>query len=501
MSRTAVTTTIEQSIRLNAAVTLAIYGPPRSGKSHFLMSLKRRLLNTDHGCLVWGPISAGEVLNEQDFMRRLLEWLQGEEVVTALPDRDSVLRAASQKIFWNRLLPYLPQAIQRVVILIDDAGVGRLSDEELYALAGRARKLMTEWSNDRLSIATVIGGTWSPRQLQAVFRQRQSSWPFLSDDTVFFLPDLEIDEIRDWLTTALDVGTVHDIHARYLHELTSGDADALQRIIAGMYGATTSCDAMRDVSAAIVGSEEYIAAVEQRLRLCIPAARAMLPNLLNERALAYDPYSPAADSLLLSGLVRVHTVGTLPLITLRNWLVESVLRQQRNRFAALLPGDFYPTTAELIPPIRCLNVEAYTIICEIENLLRNLIMCRLGVTAHRAHPLQGMLENRYDDRLKYAADQYTRSSEWRQRFVAKAHVDAHAALIGYSRTGDVLDLIAWLADNGDPIVRRLTPGVRQQLGELKDIRDVVMHNQVLSERSYNLLCDIREHVYQALAED
>ncbi len=501
MSRSAVLATIEKTLHLNSAITLAVYGPPHSGKSHFLATLKRRLLTTDHDCLVFGPLPASETLNEQGFMRRLLDSLQEEEALTALPDRESVLRAASQRIFWGRLLPYVPEALRRVVVVIDDADAERLSASELYGLVGRARKFTTEWNSDRLSIATVIGGTWSPRLLREEFKQRQSSWPFLSDDTLFPLPDLEADEVREWATAVLETGTVRDIHVRYLHELTLGDADAMERVLVGMFGATTSCDAMRDVAAAIVESEEYITEVERRLRLCIPGAQALLPQLLNERPISYDRYSSAAESLLLSGLVRIDTIGTTRLVVLRNWLIESVLRRQQARFGALLPGDVYRPVAELMPPIRCLNIEAYAIICEIENLLRNLIMCRLGLTSRRMHPLQGMLENRYDDRLNYAADQYTRSSEWRKRFAAKAHVDSHAALVSYSRTGDVLDLIAWLAEQGDPITRRLTPGVRQQLSELKDVRDVVMHNQILSERSYNQLCDIREHVYQALAED
>jgi hypothetical protein len=99
---------------------------------------------------------------------------------------------------------------------------------------------------------------------------------------------------------------------------------------------------------------------------------------------------------------------------------------------------------------------------------------------------------------KQKEDQYYRSTDWRKKVSRSQFVDAHAALISYSDTRDLLKLIDHLINTNDELAASLK-NVRPQLSGMKEIRDAVMHGQIINEKSVENLYSIYHKLITELA--
>lgn len=475
----------------------AILGAPRAGKTTLLHDLARHLERQDRRTVVYGPISMAIFQNEQEFRRQLFAWLEAEGLLRQASNPIAYESAASLGLFLEYICEQLDlKLIKRLVIEIDDVVAPRA---ELYEFFAQLRKFCSEWQDPGLAVHFISAGAWNPTELELAFKDLESSWPFVADHSLFYLPDLTADEIWECLRSRLPVPSLKRIHAQYLWELTSGDAPAVNEIIAGLPQQPVTCEGIYQATENLIRSLDN--AERMALRLNALSTRAL--ETFGRMLAGYHPVAarqPAVrDELILGGLGRIADEGGSWVLRIKNWLVESTMRYHRARFNSTLPRLSETSYEDLIPPVSCLNREAYNLICEIENQLRNLVMLRLQVFATGRHPLQGVVTRETNPPDKpYAADEFLRASRWRAKVEHDTYVDPHAALISFSQTRHLIGLIDYLIDEKhDPFLSLLDP-LRKDLDSFKDIRDAVTHNQLVSEKSYDTLLKIRQALHTAL---
>jgi hypothetical protein len=238
------------------------------------------------------------------------------------------------------------------------------------------------------------------------------------------------------------------------------------------------------------GAEELTGNIDFINLLCLRvtglssrACDVLIRNLQGQFVVVKD--QELKEELLLSGLFHETKFKSISLI---NPVLERSLRKNWSRIRPKELPDVFSDLCELIPPVFCLNNAAYELISEIETLLRNIIVIRLGIQPKGKHLLSG-INYRSSPRDGVKEDQYFRSLDWRKRVSKSQFVYAHAALISYTDTGDLLDLVDHLLDLQDDVVGRLKP-LRAQLSGMKEIRDAVMHGQVINEKSVENLSQI-----------
>lgn len=201
------------------------------------------------------------------------------------------------------------------------------------------------------------------------------------------------------------------------------------------------------------------------------------------------------EELILSGFTRLDEQTIPNLIRSRNWVIDSTIRFHWKYFKEIIPVSVFTEYKELIPPLTFLNRNAYEYICEIENLLRNLVIMRLSIYSKSSHPLKDIFTSQNNGNWK---DEFTQATEWHHERVQKStYVDTHSALISFRQTKHLLEIVNLLMFNEkDPLFLKLLP-IRQDLEALKDIRDAVAHNQIITEESYETLLRVRTELYNA----
>ena len=234
MNRTELANTIARVVLEKRCSSFAIVGAPGSGKTSFLRQLRISLAATSPKVVVYGPVSADTFLNTTGFRDGLLDWLEEQELLREAPDREACQLAASEELFWKHVATCLNLSIKRVLVVqVDDVHTNGLEPDHLYEFFAGVRKFCNEWHSTDLSVHFVSCGDWSRAELNALFERYMTSWPFVRDETLFALPDLTFEETRNWMKAAHGTTGVPDLHARYLWELTAGDAPTLNGVLDG----------------------------------------------------------------------------------------------------------------------------------------------------------------------------------------------------------------------------------------------------------------------------
>ena len=497
MNRTELMQSISRVVADRGCSSVAIVGAPASGKTHFLREIRRHVGADSEKTVVYGPVTASTFLESDAFRTQFIEWLAFEGLLARQPDLEACLAAASQALFWSHIADCLNLRLKRVILVeIDEVCNNGRGPAPLYDLFTQLRKFCNEWQDDRLGVHFVSCGNWSRAELNTLCDRYMTSWPFVRNDSLFVLPDLTLDETRAWLSNKSGITGFRDLHSQYLWEITEGDNSMVSQILAGLEPGKLTCDRLYAEAERLVCSEAYRDQLRGQVEKLDQLGRQFLFTLLSGQFIDCQKHQHAWEQLLLTGLAREEQTEGLRFLRLKNWAIESALRHHWQSYSDLLQGSVYDQYKEFVPPITCLNRDAYGFICEIENLLRNLAVQRLYLYAGDKHPLASVFCSA--DSGKPIQSEYDRAAAWRTKTLGNPYVDTHLALTSYSQTKHLREWIDRLIDRfNDPLCTNLST-LRSDMSGFNDIRDAVTHNQIISETSYDTLLLIRNKLYRAL---
>jgi len=487
---------ISDVIETNHCSNIAIVGPKRSGKTLFLHNLKALIEDQNRRFVVFGPIDGMSFFDQDNFRKGIVTWLDEEGLLHKVPDLSKISSVISQSQFWGLIQQAISsEYIQKIVILLDNVDKGVLGKEKIFDIFSNIRKLCTEWRSDQFSVHFVSIGNWIPESVQDVFFENQCSWPFVPNHNLLFLSDLSPEEMGEWLLEQEFSGTAKDFYAHYLWELTAGDLNSANEIIRRLGSKIINCGTIFDAAEELVSSKPYARLLRDEVAQLSQSALIYLGKLLEGYFINGNSVLALREELLLSGFVRSDEQTIPGLLRFRNWVIESTIRLHWKYFKEIIPVSVFSDYKELIPPLTFLNQNAYNFICEIENLLRNQVMLRLNIYSNSSHPLKDIYTNQHNGTFK---DEFTQAKEWHRDRVQKSmYVDTHAALISFRQTKHLLEMINRLMyTQKDPVFLKLQP-IKQDLEALKDIRDAVAHNQIITEESYETLLRVRQALYNS----
>lgn len=223
-------------------------------------------------------------------------------------------------------------------------------------------------------------------------------------------------------------------------------------------------------------------------------SKGMLKALVNAQRIQVSAADDDADELVTAGLAsRVESGGHIYL-RLRSWYVELLARCHCRELG--IPGvDVTVPLADLMPTATWLNVQAYALIHETENLIRNFLVLQLsGPGREDGGYLKGR-GRKFDIDAGVSNDAFDRATTWRQK-KARTEVGAGSKpLLAFLSTRDLAGILSELASQTGVTTWN---GIARALLDLSDVRDAVMHNQLISDADYEELQSLRTSIYAAL---
>jgi hypothetical protein len=487
---------IVRQISNNTCSMPVVLSPLEEENGIFLKELEKNIESSNRKVLIMPINTVQEFQNEPQIYTDILNYIKNNGYLLNITGEEELIKAASKNIFWKNIKPYLDiDNIESIVFLLTGVTTKDHSLVEIFDLYSNFRKFCTEWKDSQLSVHFISIGNWEPIQLENLFKKNQTSWPFVKDYNLFILPDLTEAEVFEALSYKSFSQSPKLIHAEYLWELTNGDPWCVSQIMLTLK--SISCGEIFDNCIKMSQSEEFSSEMKAKIQNLSVTAKKYLGNLLLGMRISCNGHIEATNELILSGLCRLIRRNETDLIEIKNWVIECAIRGKGDFYQEEGLPCIYKDFNQLIPPITCLNREAYNYICEIENLLRNQVILRLFENQKDKgnHPLVGITTNQsasYSDNI--SEDMFTRSSKWyKDRVKMSKYVDTHTALIGFTGLPNLIEIIKKLIREKDPVIIKLKPFL-ENFNALKDIRDAIAHNQLISEKSYQLVVNLRDNL-------
>jgi hypothetical protein len=362
-------------------------------------------------------------------------------------------------------------------------------------LLSSARHLEGVWKHAELRISHIFAGFWDHTHLEEHYRQIQTSFPYTVGHNYDVWSGVEENQMVALLSRSRP-GANHELLGRVLHELTGGYPGVTLEILKSIPQPEVNLQTIISMTHAVAQSGAISAAFVQVWKKFPDPVKQVFRELLIKRQIATLLPQRTIEQLAVAGVIRTKQVNAKRYLVFHSWYAELVARLHTNDIGiSSKPTDRIPI-GDLMPSISVLNQEAYRIINDIENTMRNFLT---GYLNSHSDSDQHILVDRcrkYDEATCKTYDAYTRAGEWRTRNADRGLAVGMNPLIAYCSIRD----LAMLTKNIGKDPRSRLYQVGQSLEEIGDIRDAVMHNQLIEFAALQKLIDMQAEIFSAIAE-
>ncbi len=228
-----------------------------------------------------------------------------------------------------------------------------------------------------------------------------------------------------------------------------------------------------------------------------------IQELLLLRQVPVKSLPPHLERLRVAGIVRERVILNQRYITLRSWYTELLLRLHATELGIGDRASQDPDLAELMPTISVLHQDAYILVHEIENLLRNFLVTHLAAERSTGEPLlsgrgyKDVTLRRNGESERHEQDAQERAEQWQMRSRDRGlpvHLNPAIAYLSLSDLGSILKEVGELMDSASWL--RVAAAVERVV----DIRDAVMHNQIIEIVDLEKIHALQAEIFSALSE-
>lgn len=482
-----------RSIKSNHASNFFLNGPPGSGKSYFLETIKEELLTSIPHCFILGPYRVD------------VDGISGvcEDVLKELFSAGFVDTAPPPSLEWNfvKLWEWFLESSQiatkrTFIVLIDINSCFDQHPEKIGNLFSGVRKQEGIWSASHLTIHHIFTGNWDHPALEEYFNRIVTSFPYTTGHNYFVWTGISVDELTRLVQNRFPSKT-NIPYGKALHEISGGHPGIANDIlsylgsedlgISSLLSATEKSAREGDLSRKLIS-----------LWSGLPLeARKIVKQMILQRKVLAITFTPDMERLLITGLIRRKQVGQRCYLEFGSWYTELLVRLNSEKLGISDGNLNRVSTDESMPRLSTLCSEAYLLINEIENLARNFITVQLSINSNpNFHFLVGR-SIKYNSETQIEEDAYQRTNDWRMRSANRGLPVGLNSLVAYLSTRDLANLIEELgAEAQSPQWLHIAQAIRS----LSDVRDAVMHNQLIDDPQLNRLYLVQENIYEALSD-
>ncbi len=473
-----------------SAVSFYINGGPGVGKSYLLETLVKQIPSKISGTFVVGPNKVN-ASNVDDLVRMQMQSCLETGFLENLPPSEKAHDIASAWCWLGQQELFSPRQVFVVLVDLD-------SDLDLPVVASlfsRARYLETAWNVSGASLLYIFVGSWDPVMLATYCDSIGVSFPYTPTHNYIVWEGIDSDTM-----TSLTKRVVPDslnIHGHVLFELTGGHPTVACEILEVVGDSSLSIENLLDATYTVAKSGKISARWLAQWPKLSSKSQEVVRQLLYQRY-ALDPGSlPHINQLLMLGIVHRRMIGNNSYLGFRSWYMELLFRLHLEDLGIYDEQLAKIELQEMTPPLVAVNKEAYEVISDVENNVRNFVALWLcGHKEGEEHILSGR-HLKYISDIDEEQDAYERAIHWQE----KSRRDRDSAnlnpLLTYFSTRDLAELI-------EEIERELKSStwrqIAQSLRQLANVRDAVMHNQLIDDKQLRDLYMLQAAVLRALTQ-
>lgn len=491
VTRAELTQVITHQIHSKTASTFFLNGAPGAGKSHFLRTLADRLPEEFGPRLnILGPYLLVEG-SSQELAGLIARDLEPAGYLDQLFP-SSTLVDVSTLWQWFAAHAHLPKE-QAFVILIDFAVPQQVTLPVLSSLFSSARALEGMWEH-RSRVHHIFAGFWNQLELRKYYSNIRTSFPYTRGNNYRPWEGLDVDDLQALLLARYSE-VVFPVHGHLLHELCGGHPAVALEIInavpAGQLRSLNLLTAARQVAANGLAAQALLSAWSR-----LPAdLLAVVKLLMVHRYVRHRLSTEEVEVLQTVGLTRLSRLGQMGYLSFRSWYVELVVRLHAVELGIADARLQRLRIDDLMPDVYAINAESYQLINHIENAARNFVSLYLYSHQTGDSPILANRAKKYNQDTCRFEDALQRAEEWKQRSAVNGLPADANPLMAFLSTRDLAQLITEIAHESKI---QAWAGISQALLDLADIRDAVMHNQLIDDGQLNKLYDLQASFYQAL---
>jgi hypothetical protein len=472
--------------------TCFINGSPGSGKSYLLDKLSRDLPTEMPQLQVLGPF---QVAGVDSIGALVLQDLFEYGFLDEPADRDVGLDLNNT---WHWLRDRLViGSRQSFVILIDLEAVDPADYDTWRSLFSSARYLEHLWENGPTRILVLIASFWDHAGLERYYQSTNLSFPYTVSHNYLVWDGISADEMASLVQSRFPEENSPIPYGRLIHEITGGHPGGAIDLLGALPADGLS---VSDIFSATHGAARTGSAGKELIEAWTKFPGGYLDifrDLISMRQLSVQSIAPQLENLRAAGVIQLKPFLNHHYAVPRSWYVELLIRYHSEELG--LGGEKLDLIdiGELVPRVSVLNLEAYQVINEIENLARNFVAVRLCMQRENNLPILQNRFTKFDKVKKMKRDAHENASEWRDRAKDKGLPVHLNPLIVYLSTQDLAGMIRELATK-DRVESWMN--IADALLEISYIRDGVMHNQIVDDCTLIQLYDLRAEIYEALSQ-
>lgn len=471
------------------SVTFYLNGAPGSGKSYLMEELSKQLPHEIPRSMALGPY----VVQQDDIENLEIRVMRDCQMAGFLDELPPVKSETDLTTAWRWFADNAYISTDHAfLVLIDLADAGQIDMAALGRLFSQARQLEGAWRERSIRLFHMFVGYWDHVELTRYFRDISTSFPYTVGDNYAVWEGVSCEETIKLVDETLS-GEVDPTYGGTIFELTEGHPAAALDILdhVDTNGIRLQTLLSSTHQAAVEGSAGQ-ALLEAWFQLPTDS-RSVLKQLMLKQHIPLHSLRDHWQQLYAAGAVRYHQVGGEHYLSFRSWYVELLIRLHAEELGIADEKIKRVRINELMPTICELNVQAYRLINDIENQARNFVATRLSLKQLEGHILEDRCQ-RFSEETSSTEDAYQRASHWRIQSLDKGVLNP---LLAYMSTRDLARIIEEI---GREMGSEIWQHVADAILELSDIRDAVMHNQLIEGSALRRVYELRADIYKALNE-
>ncbi len=469
--------------------TFFINGPPGAGKTHLLNELAENLPAYIHNMQVLGPYKSSF---DGIHVYVLEDLLRSGYLNSQAPDEKKEDWHSS----WIWLKDHLKVAGRQNFLILIRLNDGDFSNYEyLRSFFSSLRYMEHYWDNSKARLLVVVAGYWNHFALESYYRDIQLSFPYTTGVNYLVWNGISVDEVIALVSKTLDESVLPDAIGRLVYEITGGLPGAIIDVLSFIGTNNPSVPDVVTATRAAAEKGSYGKLLVDSWLKYPPAFTNLLRQLVLYRKFDTGDKS-VLDLLIIAGVASRREVFEKSFIQTSSWYMELLLQNHANVLGLNTEELHNLQFDEFVPGLITFNLEAFEIINNIENLIRNFALARLfeqgGQDGH-------VLQNKVLRRKRYSPmneddDIHERAVDWRERSRKNGMDTTINPLIAYVSTGDLVELVREIAESGDPYWDDIVDAIEK----ISPIRDAVMHHQIIDGKNLESLRRLQVKIYNAL---
>jgi hypothetical protein len=477
---------IKHHLRPNHANSLFINGAPASGKSYLLTKIKECLPGDISGSKVFGPYKIKALC---EFQPLFVEDLQNKFIIE---DTEPLRNLVDFFSLWEWIMNNVKfPSFTKLIVLLDINYSDLKSIDYWRPILSGARAIEHTWIDDVAPLLIIISGYWDHQALRDFYKKIDLSDPYTFNENYEVLEGISEEELGGLLLQHDISTTISSKDFGLIFEFTGGHPGILIDVLGFMDDKELNMKSLMFATQKAVKNGKMAKKFINIWCRLSKSCKLILRELLFFGRYPYDLLT--MNQLVVSGIGNVKEVYGEPFLFLKSYYVELLIRSNLS-LLGLEEGSLTPENylKNIVPNLYHFNILAYQMICDLENMCRNLFSNKLlSNNGDSDHILIGR-GIKAESPKGEITDAYTRTLRWKDKSINSMDTP----LITFLSTSDLGLLLAEVAyENGNDVWNTLSDYVY----DLLDIRNSVMHSQMIGDEEIDRLIKIQKGVYSLIS--